>query len=145
MQIYIASDHAGYKLKQHLVDFLRTQEHEVEDMGPHTLDLVDDYPDYCRPVGEKVAQNKGTFGIVIGYSGQGEAMAVNRVVGARAVVFYGGPTEILTLSREHNDANVLSFGAHFVSAQSAQEAVTLWLGTAFSNDERHVRRIEKLD
>ncbi len=145
MQIYIASDHAGYKLKQHLVDFLRTQEYEVEDMGPHTLDPTDDYPDYCRPVGEKVAQNKGTFGIVIGHSGQGEAMAVNRVVGARAVVFYGGPTEILALSREHNDANVLSLGAHFVSGESAQEAVTLWLGAAFSNDERHVRRIEKLN
>lgn len=143
MQIYIASDHAGYELKNNLSDFLRTQGYEVEDLGPHTLDPADDYPDYCTPLAKKVAQDTGSFGIVIGHSGQGEAMAVNRTPGARAAVFYGGPTQIVTLSREHNDANVLSLGAHFVSAESAQQVVVMWLNTPFSHDERHVRRIEK--
>ena len=110
-----------------------------------TFDPADDYPDFCIQLAQKVAQDKGSFGIVVGLSGQGEAMAANRVRGARAAVYYGGDEEILKLSREHNDANILSLGAKFVTPEAAQAAVTLWLATPFSGDERHLRRIAKLD
>jgi ribose 5-phosphate isomerase B len=145
MQILLASDHAGFELKNTLVSFLKEQGHAAEDCGASIYIEEDDYPDFILPLAQKVAQNKGIFGIVIGGSGQGEAIAANRVKGVRAAVYYGGNKEILTLSREHNDANVLSLGARFISADEAKEAVTLWLGTPFSNDERHVRRIQKLD
>ncbi len=144
-KIFLASDHAGYALKETLQVFLTEEGYEVEDLGPENLTPGDDYPDYCMPLGEKVAKNKDSFGIVIGGSGQGEAIAVNRVRGARATVFYGGSTDVLVVSREHNNANVLSLGARFMSVEDAQHATLLWLTTEFSNDERHVRRIKKLD
>jgi ribose 5-phosphate isomerase B len=143
--IYIASDHAGFELKNILKDFLIAQGHMVEDCGPATLDPGDDYPDYVLPCAQKVAQTKDSFGIVVGLSGQGEAMAANRIVGARAAVYYGFAEEVLTLSRQHNNANMLSLGAKFVTPQAAQEAVQLWLATPFAGDERHVRRAAKLD
>ncbi|HVZ76274.1 MAG TPA: RpiB/LacA/LacB family sugar-phosphate isomerase [Candidatus Paceibacterota bacterium] len=143
-KIFLASDHAGYEMKEALNAFLTERGYEVEDLGASTLDPNDDYPDYLGSLGRNVAQNKGSFGIGIGGSGQGEAMAVNRTPGARAAVYYGGPEEIVTLSREHNDANVLSLGARFVSIEDAKNVVAKWLSTPFSNDERHVRRIQKL-
>ena len=145
MRIYLASDHAGFVLKQTLFEFLKAQGHEPEDLGPFEQNPDDDYPDFCKPLAQKVAANKGSFGIIVGLSGQGEAMAANRVRGARAAVFYGGPDELLKLSREHNDANILSLGAKFLSEDQAKAAVALWLATDFSGDERHVRRINKLD
>jgi ribose 5-phosphate isomerase B len=145
MKVLLASDHAGFELKEALVLFLRERGYEVEDLGPATLEPNDDYPDYLMLLGRRVAAEKGAMGIGIGGSGQGEAIAVNRVKGARAAVYYGGPKEIITLSREHNDANVLSLGARFMSIGEAKEAVVLWLTTPFSNDERHIRRIGKLD
>lgn len=144
MQIFLASDHAGFELKNILAQFLRGQGNEVEDMGPATYIEEDDYPDYITPMAAKVAQNKGSFGIAIGGSGQGEAMAANRIKGVRAAVYYGVNKEIIKLSRQHNDANVLSLGARFISADEAIAAVLEWLSTPFSNDARHVRRIEKL-
>lgn len=144
-KIYLASDHAGFELKEALTPFLRERGYEVEDLGSATLEPNDDYPDYLMLLGRRVAAENGTMGIGIGGSGQGEAIAVNRVKGARAAVYYGGPKEIVTLSREHNDANVLSLGARFMSIGEAKEAVVLWLTTPFSNDERHIRRIGKLD
>jgi len=144
-KIFLASDHAGYELKETLQTFLGEEGFDVIDLGPESLTPGDDYPDYCMPLAEKVAQNKGSFGIVIGGSGQGEAMAVNRVRGARATVFYGGSTDVLAASREHNDANVLSLGARFMSVEDAQHATLFWLSTDFSEDARHVRRIKKLD
>lgn len=141
----MASDHAGYELKHKLIDFLHAQGHEVEDMGPSRLDPADDYPDYITPCARKVADTNDSFGIVVGMSGQGEAMAANRVRGARAAVYYGGPSDILKLSRRHNDANILSLGAHFLSFDEATDAVALWLNTHFEHDERHQRRILKLD
>lgn len=144
-QIFITSDHAGFELKNVLKSFLLGQEYEVEDCGPALFDPHDDYPDYILPCAQKVAQNKSSFGIIIGLSGQGEAIAANRVPGVRAAVYYGGPQEVLTLSREHNDANILSFGAKFITQDEAKNAVLLWLGTNFSADERHVRRNIKLD
>ena len=145
MNVFLASDHTGYELKEALTEFLRERGYEIEDLGPLSLDPNDDYPDYLMMLGRHVADEKGAMGIGIGGSGQGEAMAVNRVKGARAAVFYGGPDEIVKLSREHNNANVLSLGARFLTQEQAKNAVILWLTTKFSGDERHVRRIEKLD
>ena len=145
MKLVIASDHAGFDLKAALAAYLEVEGHEVEDMGPHELIAGDDYPDFCIPLAQAVAVDKELFGIVIGFSGQGEAMAANRVKGARAAVYYGGPEEVLRLSREHNNANILSLGAKFLSVEEAKEAVAIWLLTDFSNGERHFRRIKKLD
>ena len=143
--IFIASDHAGFELKNILRDFLVAQGHTVEDCGPATLDPGDDYPDYVLPCAQKVAQTKDSFGIVVGLSGQGEAIAANRVKGVRAAVYYGFVDEVLTLSRQHNNANILSLGAKFVTPEAAGQAVQLWLATNFAGDERHVRRAAKLD
>ena len=149
MYICVASDHAGFALKGDICAYLKDEGHEVSDMGPHELDLQDDYPDYCIPLAQAVAKKSTSddfvLGVVIGFSGQGEAIACNRVPGARATVYYGGPAEVLRLSREHNNANILSLGAKFLSVDEAKEAVAVWLSTDFSHGERHVRRIEKLD
>ncbi len=145
MKIYIGSDHAGFELKEMLLPFLRVLGHEVEDMGAHKLEALDDYPDFIRPVAEAVAKDSSARGIILGGSGQGEAMCANRVNGARAAVYYGGPFDIAVLSREHNDANILSLGARFVDEDEAREVVRVWLETAFSGDERHARRIKKID
>lgn len=109
------------------------------------FDQDDDYPDYVLPCAQKVAQDMDSVGLVVGLSGQGEAVAANRVLGVRAAVYYGGPQEILTLSRQHNDANMLSLGAKFLTKETAQDAVLLWLSTDFLGDERHMRRIGKID
>ena len=156
MIVYFASDHAGFNLKSILIPFVKSLDHEVEDCGPASLAPDDDFPDYVIPCAQKVAQNKGSFGIVIGASGQGEAMAANRVRGVRAAVFYGDATgeqtdesgNILNLiqsTRAHNNANILSLGARFLTEDAAKAAVKLFLDTPFSGDERHVRRIAQLD
>lgn len=144
-KIYIGTDHAGFELKEALLPFLRAHGHDVEDFGAHSLEALDDYPDFIRPVAEAVAKDSSARGIILGGSGQGEAMCANRVKGARAAVYYGGPFDIAVLSREHNDANILSIGARFVDEDEAREVVRVWLETKFSCDERHVRRIQKLD
>lgn len=143
-KIFLASDHAGFELKEALMPFLREHGYEPEDLGPFTNDPADDYPDTVLPVALKIAEVKSGRGIVIGGSGQGEAIVCNRLRGVRAAVYYGGNKEVLKLSREHNDANVLSLGARFLPQEEAKEAVLLWLETQFSNEERHVRRIQKL-
>ncbi|MEK7568531.1 MAG: RpiB/LacA/LacB family sugar-phosphate isomerase [Patescibacteria group bacterium] len=145
MKIYIGCDHAGFEIKEMLLPFLRVLGHEVEDMGAHSFEALDDYPDFIRPVAEAVAKDSTARGIILGGSGQGEAMCANRVKGARAAVYYGGPFDIAVLSREHNDANILSLGARFIDEDEAKEVVRVWLETAFSGDERHARRIQKLD
>lgn len=151
--IYMASDHAGYALKEELKAFLISLGHNVLDKGPFTLDLDDDYPDLILPVAVEVSRDLNAKGIVIGGSGQGEAIVCNRLKGVRAVVFNGQyepkdgriiPNEI-RLSREHNDSNILALGARFINTQEAKVAVNLWLGTKFSGDERHARRIKKID
>lgn len=145
MRIFIGSDHAGFEIKGMLVPFLRVLGHEVEDMGAHSFETLDDYPDFIRPVAEAVAKDSSARGIILGGSGQGEAMCANRINGVRAAVYYGGPFDIAVLSREHNDANILSLGARFIDEDEAREVVRVWLETAFSGDERHARRIAKLD
>lgn len=143
MIIHLATDHAGFEHKEYLKEYLLEEHFEIVDHGASVLEEGDDYPDYVTPCAEAVVRNENALGIIFGYSGQGEAMCANRVNGARAVVYYGGLTDILLLSREHNDANVLSIGAHFVSKEDMIQAVKIWLGTPFSGDERHVRRLAK--
>ena len=146
MKIYLASDHAGFELKEALKKYLTELGYGGEDKGAYSLNSEDDYPDFIRPVVEAVAADpEHVRGIVLGGSGQGEAMIANRYKGVRAAVYYGGQLEIVKLSREHNDANILSLGARFISEYEAKEAVKLWLETPFLGEVRHMRRIEKLD
>ena len=146
MTIYLASDHAGFALKAHLAEFIGNLGFTVVDKGPFSLDEGDDYPDFMRPVGEEILKDPEHIrGIIMGGSGQGEAMAVNRMKGIRAAVYYGGPLDAVRLSREHNDANVLAIGARLATATEAEQAVKLWLETSFTGEERHKRRIAKLD
>ncbi len=143
-KVFLASDHAGYELKEALAVFLGEHGYQVEDLGPAGFDANDDYPDTIAPLARAIADDKNAMGIAIGGSGQGEAVVCNRVPGVRAAVYYGGNKDIVKLSREHNDANVLSLGARFISQEEAKDAVQLWLTTDFTNEERHVRRIGKL-
>ena len=146
MRVYIASDHAGFALKNVLVPYVNELGYDVIDLGPASYEPADDYPELIRPCAEKVAHESGAFGIVLGWSGQGEAMVANRVPGIRAAVFYGpiNQCEVVSLAREHNNANILSLGAHFLTEEDAKAAVRLFLATAFSNEERHLRRIAQL-
>ena len=144
-KIFLGTDHAGFELKEEIKKYLLKNGYAVIDKGAHSFDKNDDYPDFIKPVAREVSKNPQDKGIIFGASGQGEAMAANRVKGARAALYYGGNTKIITLSRSHNDANILSLGARFVSKDEAIKAVKLWLGTDFSNEERHIRRIKKLD
>lgn len=145
MKIVIGSDHAGLRLKEALVPFLRNLGYRVTDKGPNVFHPQDDYPDYIAPVARAVAKDqKNTRGIVIGGSGQGEAMVANRFKGVRAAVYYGGQPDVIALSRQHNDSNVLSLGARFVDEELAKEVTKRWLETKFSGEEKHVRRISKI-
>ena len=143
MKIYIASDHAGFYLKKQLIQYLQLKDYEVEDCGAFEMDGADDYPDFIIPCSQKVADETGSLGIVIGASGNGEAIAANKVNGIRAAVFNGGSVEIAKLAKQHNNANILSLGARFISADEAKKAVTLWLETEFEGG-RHQRRIDKI-
>ncbi len=143
MKIYFASDHAGFELKKLLIERVRALGHEVEDVGATEYNAEDDYPDFIAPCAQKVAAEDGSLGIVLGKSGQGEAMVANRVKGIRAAVYYGGNTELVRLTREHNNANVLSLGAGFLTPEEAGEVVDRFLSASFSHDDRHVRRLAK--
>jgi ribose 5-phosphate isomerase B len=153
-KILIASDHAGFELKNELMPFLRDLGYEVQDFGANIFDAEDDYPDFIAPLARAVSESGGEQkGIILGGSGQGEAIVANRFPNVRAVVFNGQyktgdgrhiPEEIIA-SREHNDANILSLGARFLSEKDAKDAVEVWLATPFSNDERHTRRIKKIN
>ncbi len=154
-KIYIATDHAGFSLKEELKSFLTSLSYEVEDCGAYELNASDDYPDFVRPCAEKVAKDTASFGIIIGASGQGEAMVANKVPGVRAMVYYGdthasqtdaggNQYDMLTSARAHNDANILSLGAKFLSVEEAKKAVVTFLQTPASLDERHTRRRAKI-
>ena len=144
MKIYIATDHAGFELKNRLKEFLQSRNYDVEDCGALVLDSSDDYPDFILPAAKKVAEDNNSKGIILGGSGQGEAMAANRIKGVRAMVYYDGPNEIVKLSRMHNNANIISFGARFVSFEKAVEVLKIWLDEEFEGG-RHEARINKLD
>ena len=144
MKIFIASDHAGYEMKNHLIDVLNYLNHQIEDCGAFTFDPLDDYPDFITPAAKKVASTINSRGIILGGSGQGEAIAANRIQGIRAAVYYGGPKEIVKLSRLHNNANILSLGARFIAKEDIIDIISLWLSEPFEGG-RHEQRIKKLD
>jgi len=145
MTIYLAADHAGFSLKETIHTFLKELEYEVVDLGAEKETPDDDYPEIIARAARNVSENpEEDKAIIFGGSGQGEAMVANKFLGVRATVFYGGALDIVTLSREHNDANVLSFGARFLTEDEAREVVGLWLATKFSGDVRHVRRIRQI-
>ncbi|MDD9879311.1 MAG: RpiB/LacA/LacB family sugar-phosphate isomerase [Candidatus Marinimicrobia bacterium] len=144
MKIHVATDHAGLDLKNAIRDYLVDKGHDVTDHGAHEYDALDDYPDFIFPCAKAVAADTESKGIILGGSGQGEAMAANRVKGCRAAVFYNGPMDIVKLSREHNNANILSLGARFMSEEEIYDVIELWLAEPFGGG-RHQRRIEKLD
>lgn len=145
MKIFIGADHAGFELKEKLIPFLKELGHEVDDKGAFIYDANDDYPDFVKPVAEAVSSDSGAKGIVLGKSGQGEAICANRFKNVRAAVWYGGNREPLRLSRVHNDANILSLGASLIGDDQILNAVQMWLETPFSGDERHLRRIAMIE
>jgi ribose 5-phosphate isomerase B len=144
MKIHLATDHAGLELKNAIKDYLKGKGHEVTDHVAHEYDAQDDYPDFIFPCARAVAADPESRGIILGGSGQGEAMAANRIKGVRAGVYYGSEREIARLSREHNNANVLSLGARFISEQEIYDIIETWLDEPFEGG-RHQRRIDKLD
>ena len=144
MKIHLATDHAGLELKEKIKLYLSDLNYEVIDHGAYEYDALDDYPDFIFPCANAVSNDPESKGIILGGSGQGEAMAANRVKGVRAAVFYNGPDEIIKLSRQHNNANMLSLGARFMSEEEMYKIIKVWLSTDFESG-RHQRRIEKLD
>ncbi len=153
MKIFIGTDHAGYVLKERIVSFLKGEGHEVVDKGAYEYNEADDYPDFIIPVAREVSKDPENLrGIILGGTGEGEAMAANRFPYVRAVVDYGNAvpvvddeSNIIIRSRQHNNSNILSLGARYFTEEDAIEAVKLWLNTPFSGDERHVRRLAKID
>ncbi|MFH1402564.1 MAG: RpiB/LacA/LacB family sugar-phosphate isomerase [Patescibacteria group bacterium] len=146
MKILITSDHAGFELKNELFLYVKELGYDIADQGPFEYHSEDDYPDFVVPVARAVSQYPGELkAIIIGGSGQGEAIIANRFKNIRAVVYNAPNLNIIKLSREHNDANILSLGARFLTAEEAREAVKLWLETEFSNINRHYRRIQKIE
>jgi ribose 5-phosphate isomerase B len=161
MKIALASDHAGFEQLKELADFLESLGHEVVNLGPKSLNPDDDYPDFIVPAAKAVATSECERGIILGGDGQGEAMAANKIKRIRCAVFYGpavprkvvdvkgrishNPYEIVNLSRQHNDANILSLAARFVVLEDMKQVIKLWLETPFSNEDRHKRRIDKIN
>jgi ribose 5-phosphate isomerase B len=161
MKIYLAADHTGFELKKALAQYVQQLGHEAIDCGSFEYDADDNFPVFILKAAEGVSQNPDTRGIIIGGSGQGEAMAANRLPGVRAAVYYGSakaitavdisgrqsenPFEIIRLSRLHNDSNILSLGVRFVSEEEAKGVVKLWLDTEFSGQDRYARRIDQVE
>ncbi|MDH5442674.1 MAG: RpiB/LacA/LacB family sugar-phosphate isomerase [Candidatus Nomurabacteria bacterium] len=143
-KVYFATDHAGFELKEHLKGFVEQLGYDVDDSGAFGLDTDDDYPDFVAPAIEKMLADDGSCAIILGGSGSGEAILANKFPGARAIVFYGDDVEIAYAGRHHNNANVLSVGARFTTLETAKEAVQAFLETEFAGEERHVRRIKKI-
>jgi ribose 5-phosphate isomerase B len=142
MRVHIGGDHAAYELLGELIAFLQGEGYEVTNHGPHGFDAADDYPVFCLRVGEAVAADPESLGIVLGGSGNGEQMSANKVPGVRAALCYN--EELAGLAREHNDARVISIGARMTSTEDAKAMVRTFLETPFSGDPRHQRRIDML-
>lgn len=161
MKVYLATDHTGFALKEKLKPFLQEKGYAVEDCGAFTYDKEDDYPDIIKLAAAAVGKDpKNSRGIIFGGSGQGEAMTANKIKGVRCALFYTpavptqavnaegdastDPFAIIKLTREHNDANILSIGIRFVKEEDILKAVVLWLEAPSATNERHLRRIEKI-
>ena len=146
MKIYLASDHAGFKMKSEIIGWVKEFGHEPIDLGPFAYKETDDYPDFIVLAAREVsADPENSRAIILGGSGQGEAIVANRFPKVRAAVYYGGNREVIKLSRQHNDSNVLSLGARFVNDTEAKEMIHLWLTLQFSNEPRHLRRINMIE
>jgi ribose 5-phosphate isomerase B len=161
MKIAVTTDHAGYEALKELKVYIENLGHEVLDFGPKVFDADDDYPDFMFPAAQSVASGECEVAIILGGSGQGEAMAANRVKGVRAAVFYApaiavepidaegnkstDPYEIVKLSRQHNHANILSLSGRFLTLDQMKNAIKIWLDTPYSEAERHARRVKQLD
>lgn len=159
--IYLAADHAGFELKEKIKQFLQKEGYEIQDCGAYERDPQDDYPDFISKAAEAVSQDpENNRAIVIGGSGEAEMMLANKYKGVRAALFYTpvvpveaaditgrvstDPYELIRLTREHNNANVLSLGVRFLTEEQAKQAIKIWLEVPFPGDQRHVRRIEKI-
>jgi ribose 5-phosphate isomerase B len=145
MKIALSTDHAGYERLKKLKEGLELAGYSTHDFGPAQFNIDDDYPDFIIPCTKAVVKDKGSMGIILGGSGQGEQITANKVPGIRAIEYYGGNLEIVKLGREHNNANILSLGARFMTVNEAREAVNIFISTQFSGDERHIRRINKIE
>lgn len=160
MIVYLASDHAGFKLKEKVKGFLTKNGYEIKDLGAFVYDKEDDYPDFISEAAKIISRSPEDKAIIFGGSGQAEAIVANKYKQVRAAVFYApaipaeaadvtgrvseDPFEMIRLTREHNNANVLSLGARFLKEEEAMQAVNLWLKTPFSAEGRHSRRLEKI-
>ena len=142
MKIFLATDHAGFNLKEEIKKNLLSKSQEVEDLGAFELNLEDDYPDFIAKLGEKVSSDSSSFGIIFGKSGAGEAIVANKFKNVRAIL--GFSENNVKLSRQHNNANVLSLGSDFINLEEARKLVDIFLNTPFSNEEKHKRRLEKI-
>ncbi|HWG94790.1 MAG TPA: ribose-5-phosphate isomerase [Mycobacteriales bacterium] len=142
MRVHLGSDHAGFELKNALAARLAELGHEPVDHGPLVYDAADDYPPFCLRAARAVVADEGSLGVVIGGSGNGEAIAANKVAGVRCALAHS--EETARLAREHNDANVVSVGARMHDEATALRLVEVFLSTPFSADERHARRIGML-
>ncbi|TYK52322.1 ribose-5-phosphate isomerase [Actinomadura decatromicini] len=142
MRVFLGTDHAGFELKEHLVSWLKENGHEAVDCGAFEYDAADDYPPFVLRAAARTAAEPGTLGVVIGGSGNGEAIAANKVKGVRAALVWNEDTA--RLAREHNDANVISIGARQHDLATATRFLELFLGTAYSGESRHTRRIDML-
>lgn len=142
MRIHIGSDHAGLELKAALVEYLESKGHNVTDYGPYEFDAVDDYPDFCIPAAIATVADPGSLGIVLGGSGNGEQIAANKVKGVRAALAWS--IETAQLAKEHNNANVVGIGGRMHSIDECKRIIDAFIETPFTNDERHIRRINKI-
>ena len=142
MRVYLGSDHAGYELKQVIIEHLRNTGHEPIDCGAYSYDADDDYPAFCIAAAEKTVDDPGSLGIVLGGSGNGEQIAANKVPGARCALAWS--VETATLAREHNNAQLIGIGARMHTVPEALAIVDGFLATPWSQAERHQRRIDIL-
>lgn len=143
--IHLATDHAGFEMKEFLKTALEELDYTVVDHGAFDYDEGDDFPDFISLAANAISQNPEDKGIIFGGSGQGEAMLANRYPNVRATTYYHFDPEIIKLSRQHNDANILSVGSRFLSNEEVLESVLFWLEIPFEEEDRHVRRIEKME
>ena len=144
MTIHLSTDHAGLDLKNKIKESLINDKYNIVDHGAYEYNALDDYPDFIIPCAIAVAKDLNSLGIILGGSGQGEAMAANRVKGVRAAVFYNGPIEIIKLSKQHNNSNILSLGARFLEFNKILDIIKIWIKEPFEGG-RHQKRIDKLD
>lgn len=161
MKVYLATDHTGFEIKNSIKTFLQESGYDVEDCGAFSLDKEDDYPDFIAKAAAAVSKDPdNSRGIIFGGSGQGEAMVANKFNGVRCALFYAkalptqavdaegresnDPFAIVKLTREHNFANMLSFGIRFLTEEDIKKALQLWLESSASSEERHKRRVEKI-